>query len=526
MKTIHYIHGLVLIACLAIVSCIENDIPYPRIQPNFTIFEVENQLKATAIDSLNRNLTVYLSEEADIQNVKVTNYNISPEGSSVTSGDLSAPLNLTSPVNVTLSLYQDYVWSIKAVQNIERYFTIANQVGASVIDVPARRVVAQLPVGADLSQVVVTSIKLGSVKAVMSPNLEGQTIDFNSPIEIEVSDYGRQEIWTIYVTSSKANVTTERVDAWTCVAWLYGSAQAGQNNGFEYRKSDEQDWSRVPAAWVVHDGGSFTARLIHLDPETEYVARAYSNNETGAELSFKTGKVVPLPNPSLDDWHLSGKIWNPWASDATSFWDTGNKGATTLGDSNTVPSDDIPMGLTGKAAKLETKFVGIASIGKLAAGNLFSGVYYKTDGTNGILKFGREFTQRPTRLTGYIKYNCAPISHTSKEFTHLKEKPDTGTIYIALADWSEPLEIRTNPNNRQLFDYNAPEIIAYGALEWGHSVEEYTAFDIELNYRDTQRQPRYILVVGSASKYGDYFTGGNGSVLYIDDLKLHYDYEN
>ena len=77
-----------------------------------------------------------------------------------------------------------------------------------------------------------------------------------------------------------------------------------------------------------------------------------------------------------------------------------------------------------------------------------------------------------------------------------------------------------------MFDYNAPEIIAYGALEWGHSVEEYTAFDIELNYRDTQRQPRYILVVGSASKYGDYFTGGNGSVLYIDDLKLHYDYEN
>ena len=74
MKTIHYIHGLVLIACLAIVSCIENDIPYPRIQPNFTIFEVENQLKATAIDSLNRNLTVYLSEEADIQNVKVTNF--------------------------------------------------------------------------------------------------------------------------------------------------------------------------------------------------------------------------------------------------------------------------------------------------------------------------------------------------------------------------------------------------------------------------------------------------------------------
>ena len=41
---------------------------------------------------------------------------------------------------------------------------------------------------------------------------------------------------------------------------------------------------------------------------------------------------------------------------------------------------------------------------------------------------------------------------------------------------------------------------------------------------DTSRVPTYIVVVASASKYGDYFTGGDGSVLFIDDFSLEYDY--
>lgn len=514
----------IIISVIILTGCIKNDIPYPRIQPNFTSFVVENELRSSSIDTVKRAVTVYLNETADIQNVNVTKYEISPEGSTISSGSLSGGLNLEKTMTVTLQLYQDYIWTITAIQNIDRYFTIANQIGSAVIDVPAHRVVAYLPTGSDLKNVTVTGIKLGGEKSVMTPDINNATIDFTSPVEINVSDYGRTETWTIFVQTSTSNVSTGRVDAWTNVAWLHGTAEVGQNNGFEYRKATESEWNKIPESWITHNGGSFTGRLIHLEANTEYVARAYSNNEVGAEITFTTGSIIGLPNPSLDDWHMSGKVWNPWASDGSSFWDTGNKGATTLGDSNTIPTEDIPEGLTGKAAKLETKFVGIASVGKLAAGNLFTGVYYKTDGTNGILKFGREFTERPTKLTGYFKYNCATINRTSKEFTHLKERPDTGTIYIALADWDEPLEIRTNPNNRQLFDSNAPEIIAYGALEWGETISQYTPFEIELQYRDTQRKPKYILVVGSASKYGDYFTGGDGSILYIDDLQLHYDY--
>ena len=58
----------------------------------------------------------------------------------------------------------------------------------------------------------------------------------------------------------------------------------------------------------------------------------------------------------------------------------------------------------------------------------------------------------------------------------------------------------------------------------GKSVTEYTPFTLELEYRDTDRIPTYIVIVASASKYGDYFTGGDGSVLFLDDFTLEYDY--
>ncbi len=33
-----------------------------------------------------------------------------------------------------------------------------------------------------------------------------------------------------------------------------------------------------------------------------------------------------------------------------------------------------------------------------------------------------------------------------------------------------------------------------------------------------------MIITASASKYGDYFTGGDGAVLYVDDFLFEYDY--
>lgn len=514
--------ALLVLVPMLLSGCLKNDIPYPRIQPNFTAIEADYLLKPAEIDSVSRLVTMTFDEEADLESVQITRYELS-EGAKLEAGDLTAPINLSKYYIVTLSLYQNYDWVIRGVQNIERYFTVENQVGASIIDVTGRRVVVSLPSNVGLKKVRVQTMKLGPKGCITAPSLEGGLIDLTLPVEVKVFTHGKEEVWTIYGETVESTVETVRVDAWTQVAWVYGAAIEGRDNGVKYKKQGDATWTKAPAAWLTHTGATFYARLCNLDAQTAYVARAYSDDEYGVEVPFTTGGFGLVQNLSFEDWHKNGKVWNPWAEGADQYWDTGNKGATTLGDSNTVPTDDTASGI-GKAAKLETRFVGIGAVGKLAAGNIFVGKYVRTDGTNGVLSFGRDFSERPTKVRGKLKYNCATISHSSTEFAHLKGQPDTCIVWCALIDSKEPFEIRTNPSNRNLFDPNGAEVVAYGKFESGKSIEQYTQFEFNLDYVATNRVPRYILLVGSASKYGDYFTGGNGSVLYLDELELVYDY--
>lgn len=506
----------------ALTGCIKNDVPYPHIQANFRSISAEGQSQSASIDSVNRVVTFYFPEEANIYSVKVKDYTLTPDAT-VVDNALSQSLDLSSDKTVTLRLYYDYDWTITGVRNIERYFTVAGQIGSAIIDEPAHRVVAYVSETTDIKAVQVQTFKLGPSAAEVSDDLTGKTVDFTSAVHVKISDYGHDEDWTIYIEQTDSSVTTVRVDAWTCVAWVYGQAEAGADNSVEYRLKGDSQWTRVPDSWLTIDGGSFYARIIHLNPLTTYEARAVSGDEAGEVIEFTTGMNVQLPNSDMDDWNLDGKVWNPWADGDESFWDTGNKGATTLGSSNSYPTEDTPSG-KGLAACLETRFIGIGIVGKLGAGNVFVGKYVRTDGTNGILNMGREFTQRPTKVRGYLKYTTAPISSVSSGLEYMKGQPDTCIVWCALVDLDAPLEIRTNPSNRQLFDENASYVVAYGRVQYGHNVDGYTPFEFELNYRSTQRTPKYLMLAASASKYGDYFTGGNGAVMYVDDFELEYDY--
>ncbi|MBO4994949.1 MAG: PCMD domain-containing protein [Muribaculaceae bacterium] len=515
-----------LAICFMASGCIENDLPYPHTQPNFTCLEVAHQSRVASIDSANRVVTVFLNEEADIKNVKVTDCAITPGAYMLDSMEFVSGIDLTTPYEVTLGLYYDFKWTVSAIQDIERYFKIANQVGASEIDVESHTVKAYVAETVSLSQIRVQSIKLAGTTATMHPNLRGLIVDFTRPVKITVSEFGRSTTWSIEVNHASSRVSIDHVDAWTNVAWAYAMAEAGKNNGFEYRKSGSNDWVEVPKGWITDAGGSFSACISHLSAETEYQLRAFSGDDHTEIVTFTTGKVVQLPNSNFENWWLDGKVWCPWGKDQEPFWGTGNKGATILGPSNTLPHSDINS-LTGYAgAELQTKFVGIGSLGKLASGNLFSGYYVRTDGTDGVLSFGRPFTMRPTALKAKIKYTTAPISHASSGFDDLKGRPDTCVVWCALGDWDEPYEIRTKRSDRRLFDRNDPGVIAYGQVQYGYDMDSYMDVRIPIEYVSTDRVPRYIIVVASASKYGDYFTGGNGAILYVSSYELEYDYDN
>ena len=43
------------------------------------------------------------------------------------------------------------------------------------------------------------------------------------------------------------------------------------------------------------------------------------------------------------------------------------------------------------------------------------------------------------------------------------------------------------------------------------------------NERAKTVRPLYLVIVSTASKYGDYFSGAPGSLLYLDDFELIYE---
>ena len=511
-----YATGLFLILAGLLSSCIENNVPYPIIKLDITALEVEGETTGAVISTENRTVTVTLADTVNMKKVYIRKVEMTEGAKSILRPDTT--FDLTNPQTVILSLYQDYPWKIIAKQPIDRRFVVEGQIGEAIfyVNEKERRAIAYVSKEQDLSKIKIKELKLGPTGSTIH-GYDGNATVMNftggQPQIVIVTYRDILEDWTLNVFETDA-VKITSADGWVNVAWLYGEGLEGEDNGFEIREATSEEWQKVDASYMIATGGSFSARIPHLKASTAYVCRAYS------------GTSIELPNASFDYWSMDGKVANPWEENSTPFWDTGNIGVTTASQSNSTPTDDTAAG-SGKAARLESKNV----IVKFAAGNLFTGKFIKVDGTNGILNFGQPFTGRPTKLKGYYKYTTAPITDLPAEgsqdytrFQNYKGKPDTCAIYIALGDWTEPIEIRTRPTNRKLFDKNDEHIIAYAEMYSGTTVTEYKKFELNLDYRVTNRVPTYIVIVCSASKYGDYFVGGRGSTLHVDEFSLDYDY--
>lgn len=522
-KSFKYLVSLLIIIPV-LHGCIHNDLPFPKITQTITSLAVEGQSRDAYIDSLGLRATVYLEETTDIMNVRFSEFTVSPGGESDVNL-LEGTYDLQNPLFISITRFQTYIWEINAIQNIERFFSIEGQVGESVIDPSACRVIVYIPENMDLTNLHIERIKLGPEGiTTIEPNLSSGVIDLTHPLRIEVTYHDRTQYWTIYAETVEQLVGTDNVEPWSQVIWAYGSCPSDMLGGFQYKKSGDKEWIDLESKYVTQTEGSFSGYIPHLEPLTEYVVRAIAGDEIGNEVTVTTDYTEDLPDASFEQWWLkNNKIWCPWDEGGIPYWDTGNTGAATLGQSNVVPTDHTVSG-TGRAAELNTKFIGISVLGKLGAGSIYTGSFKKVDGTNGILDFGRPFTLRPTKLKGYYQYNAVDIDYANADYSYLKGRPDSCHIYIALTDWTAPYEIRTNPNNRQLFNKDADYIIAYGELIYSGHMDNYQSFEIELEYKDYFTKPSYIQITCAASKYGDFFTGGNGSVLYVDEFSLDYDY--
>lgn len=544
---------LALTACILTSCAIENDIPYPIIEASIESMTVEGQrgadqntFTAATINKSARTVTLYVNDGVDISHLQILSLKTTTGAELVvddpnvcedyskfpTSGFASLdsiPLssnthvNFSQPVTFTLRTYQDYQWKVTVNQIIQRDIEIDGMTDY-VIDTTTRTVIIYVDPETDRTNLNVKKLNLGGEYGRVSPDPTLHK-NYSKPSTFNVScsweEYSYE--WTVYVypDSGESSSSSTEAFAMTTRATVNGKIQSGKTPVVEYRKESETSWITVPSANVNVSSNTFSATLTGLSASTTYKYRINVDGSIGSEQSFTTATATPLENGSFDEWSseaaANGTLWQPWST--SSFWDTGNRGATTIADSNSVPTSETCNG-SGKAASLETKWV----VMKLASGNIFTGSYVRTDGTNGVLSFGREFKSFPSKLRINYKYTSAPIDKIGEDaLEYLKGRPDSCHIYIALTDWNQPLEIRTRPSERQLFDKNDSHVIAYAEYISGNSDSQYQQKDLVLNYRYTNRTPKYILIVASASKYGDYFTGGVGSKLLVDNFELIYD---
>ncbi len=515
MKTVNKI--LTLFAALfALAGCIENDIPYPIITADITAFEVSGQKSAANINTAERKVMVDLADTVDIANVYLLRFEVSNDAT--VSPAITNVINLSEPVNYTLTTYQDYIWTITATQTIERSIQVENQIGDAIFDESNKIALVTVSGSTQLNNITIKSLKLGPDGATTLPKFDSVK-DFTTSQQFVWTYKNRSEIWSVKIVKSDISVNTGAVNAFAKYVLVSGEFQAGSGEPtFVYKKKEDSEWKTFTGSVAVN-GGAFSAKVTGLEPETEYVIKSKVGDLTGNEVAFRTEAALQVENLNFENWVKEGKSWFPNLdlSAAHYWWDTGNKGANTLSEKNPTVSEDKIV-ISGKAAKMTS----MAIVGVFAAGNIYTGKYVKTVGVGAQLDFGRPFTSRPSSLKGYYHYTPGSIDKVKEPYENLKGLNDTCHIYIALADWNAPFVINTT--EKKFLDLNSSSIIAYGDLKDGTGTGgSYKEFDIKLNYRDDKRTPKYILIVASASKFGDYFTGSTSSVLYVDEFSLNYD---
>ena len=160
------------IATTILFSCdINDEIPYPIVYGNISEFVVDGQCttngqptETATIDKNNRTITINVADTVNIANLRVkkiglvgttynpdVDYQESPElypDSAACANYAKFPkrafdsskdnrdyrMNFTDEVKFIVRTYQDYEWTVKVNQIIEREIEVENQVGNAVID--------------------------------------------------------------------------------------------------------------------------------------------------------------------------------------------------------------------------------------------------------------------------------------------------------------------------------------------------------------------------------------------------------
>ena len=355
-----------------------------------------------------------------------------------------------------------------------------------------------------------------------------------------VDDEGkiRKVVWNI-VASSATVVTDEIIpyEVWTSKATLRGTVTTALESvpKIRYRAKNTADWTTVEATLVEK---AFSKEITGLTPGTTYEYQAMDGEKASSVTYEFTTETAFQPENAGFEYTSKSVPTLIYGSGQNMWWDTGNHGSAKANTDLTTPDTSVKHS-GNQSLLLASKKPNIMGMGKFAAGNLFAGKYLKTDITDGVLGWGRPCASRPKALKVWVRYEPGIVDEGGDHIAD--DETDQGIIYVAVGDWAGqeaegetwPFVVRTK-NSSSLFStakgtYSGDGIIAYGekvfteAYKDGENMKELT---IELDYDSyggTQRKPTSIIIVSSASRYGDYFEGSTSSRMWLDDMELIYE---
>ena len=534
MGFMKFVAGM-LPVCLLSSCLIENDMSYPRVYGNITAFEVQGQL-ASEIDATGRTVSIELSETADITALEITSFSISEgarcEDPSIAVGNT---IDLSSPVTVVISTYQDYEWTISANMPVERYVRCDNQADDAVFDLENRTVSLNVTQYQDLSSVRITAMKLGIEGSKIYHGSSAEectfpmTIDCSSANTFRVETGGVSDTWTLTVAQRNVSPAVLSANAWCYHADItaeFASSDGSQLPVLQYRKQSDSSWTDVAVESSDVDGITVTKSISGLQEGTAYSVRLVLDSTEGESVDFTTGTPDQIENMGFDDWYQNSTgTWYPDLNETVKIWDTANGGTALLRKNPTVPEYDF-LATDDQdnkaAARLESM-----NVAKFAAGNIYTGEFKNatiSGGMGAILNWGIPFTGRPSSLKGYYSYSPKTVDYADPPYESLKGTMDKCQILVILTDWSEPFTINTAKGIFVDQTQANKSIIAYGKLESDEDTGgAYKEFTLPLEYWRPDATPTYAVVVACASYKGDYFTGGLGSVMYVDEFEFVYE---
>lgn len=349
---------------------------------------------------------------------------------------------------------------------------------------------------------------------------------------VDAAGKSRKVVWNI-VASNATVVTNEIIpyEVWTSKATLRGTVTTALESvpKFRYRAKNTADWTTVEATLVEN---AFSKEITGLTPGTTYEYQAMDGEKASSiTYEFTTETAFQPENASFEYVSGSCPLWI-YGEGQSMWWDSGNKGSSTT--SQNITTQDGTIHVEGNYS---LKLASTSIYGTFAAGNVFSGKFLGTESlTKGILGWGRSCTSRPTALKVWVRYT--PGSVTTKG-SHIENgSTDRGIIYVAVGDWKSsdteygaewPVVVRTkgpslfNPKDVGTIGYGEHIFTEnYGAETETSMKEIIIPLDYE-GYGGYNRKPKSIIIVASASQYGDYYEGSSSSVMWLDDMELIYE---